>query len=136
LYLVIRRLGGGTSIEPKSQILRSGLHSLITDDKLFMVKVFHGTQHGYLRIENEDDKAKIIDELNCLVSLEEASSLLSGEIHDKTIRITLTQTRSKRYEQDAQSSIFPEKDRVARRLREIGKVVISLPSSPEERIVC
>jgi hypothetical protein len=90
LYLVIRILGGGTSIEPKSQILRSGLHSLITDDKLFMVKVFHGTQHGYLRIENEDDKAKIIDELNCLVSLEEASSLLSGEIHGKTIRITLT----------------------------------------------
>jgi hypothetical protein len=91
LFLVLRRLGKGGSIQPKNQVTRAAMHSLLNDDRVFILKVFNGTKHGYLRIENEKDKENIINALKELVSLEESSLLLSAEIYDKAKLITLAQ---------------------------------------------
>jgi len=89
IYLVLRRLSRGSELVPKNLVARCGIHLLMGDESLFLLKIFNGNEHGYLRIEDEEDKAKVREVYEELATLEEAPSLLSSEVYGRVRKVEL-----------------------------------------------
>jgi hypothetical protein len=92
LFLVLRRLGGGGTIQPKDMVKRAGIHLALNDEKSFIIKVFDGIQHGYIRILNENDKNRILECYSTIATLEESGTLLSADIYERVVMIKLEQS--------------------------------------------
>jgi hypothetical protein len=77
-------------MQPKNDIKRIGLHTLLGDEKLLLIKVFRGKVHGYVRVMDEGDRKKIIDAVLTAITLDEALEMSSSEVYDKLIQVELS----------------------------------------------
>jgi hypothetical protein len=70
IVLVAKRLEKGGTMQPKNNLIRNGLYSILGEKKEMIVKVFLGPKnHGFVSVAGEDAK-RIAEKINNIITLE------------------------------------------------------------------
>jgi hypothetical protein len=89
LVLIAKRLDKGGTMQPKNNLIRNGLHSILGEKKEMIVKVFLGPKnHGFESIDGDDAK-RIAKEIRKIITLEEMKDVDPGELYGSMERVEL-----------------------------------------------
>jgi hypothetical protein len=90
VYLVAKRLKSGGTLQPKDLLVRAGLHGQLGEKGLMIVKVFLGPKnHGFIAIDDEDDKIAIMAAVNSIVCLDELDEMDPRAVYNSITQVKL-----------------------------------------------
>jgi hypothetical protein len=89
IVLIAKRLEKGGTMQPKNNLMRNGLHSILGEKKEMFVKVFLGPKnHGFVSVDKVDAE-RIAGEIRKIITLEEMKDVDPGELYGRMERVEL-----------------------------------------------
>jgi hypothetical protein len=89
IVLIAKRLEKGGTMQPKNNLIRNVLHSILGEKNEMIVKVFLGPKnHGFVSVAGEDAK-RIAEKINNIITLEEMKDVDPGELYGCMERVEL-----------------------------------------------